>query len=126
MEILKSFLGGSVAAVLLTGIFSLIQWKLSRKAQKEDFAAQNKVTDCAARGTEIRSLQDTSQCLVIALRTILYNDIKSKAKEYIQRGYISVEEYEDLKQEHEVYHSELSGNSFLDALMKDVDHLQKR
>ena len=39
MEFLKTFLGGAGGAALVAGLFALIQWRLNRKAQKEDKAA---------------------------------------------------------------------------------------
>ena len=62
----------------------------------------------------------------MADRTILYDRIKHLAKSYIKRGWISVEEYEDLKRMHKVYHDELGGNGFLDANMEEVNKLEKR
>ena len=37
-----------------------------------------------------------------------------------------MEEYEDLKRMHKVYHDELGGNVFLDAIMEEVNKLEKR
>ena len=128
MEFLKTFLGGAGGAAIVAGLFALIQWRLNRKAHKEDKAADQKVADCAARGKEISNLRDMVNGLIIAERENFYNLIKDKAKKYIKRGWIYVEEYEDLKRMHSVYHDpdKLNGNGFLDALMSEVDHLEKR
>ena len=48
------------------------------------------------------------------------------SKSYIQRNWVSVEEYEDLKRMHKVYHDELEGNGFLDDLMSEVAKLDKK
>ena len=66
--------------------------------------------------------------LVEADRTILYDRIKHLGKAYIARGYITVEELEDLNLMHEVYHNKekLGGNGFLDALMHTVHGLPVR
>ena len=122
IELLKSAFG----AGLLAGLFGVWQWRLNRKAQKEDKAAENQTANCAARGAEIKRLQDTVNSLIIADRTILYDRIKHLAKAYIKRGWISVEEYEDLKRMHKVYHDDLSGNGFLDSIMEEIDKLEKR
>ena len=122
LELLKSAFG----AALLAGFFGIWQWRLARKAQKEDKAAATKAANCAARGAEIKQLQETVNALIVADRTILYDRIKHLAKSYIKRGWISVEEYEDLKRMHNVYHDELGGNGFLDAIMEEVNKLEKR
>ena len=122
LELLKSAFG----AALLAGFFGIWQWRLTRKAQKEDKAADTKAANCAARGAEIKQLQETVNALIVADRTILYDRIKHLAKSYIKRGWISVEEYEDLKRMHNVYHNELGGNGFLDDIMKEVNKLEKR
>ena len=128
MEFLKTFLGGAGGAAIVAGLFALIQWRLNRKAHKEDKAAEVQIADCAARGKEISDLRDLVNGLIIAERENFYNLIKEKAKRYIKRGWITVEEYEDLKRMHCVYHDpdKLNGNGFLDALMSEVDHLEKR
>lgn len=120
------FLNSAMGAGIVAGLFGLWQWRLNRKAQKEDKAAEREVVSCAARGREIKQLQDTVNALIVADRTILYDRIKHLAKSYIKRGYITVEEYEDLKRMHKVYHDELGGNGFLDAIMEEVDKLEKR
>lgn len=126
MEFIKELLGGAAGAAIVGGVFGLIQWLLNRKAQKEDRAANQKAVDCAARGKEIQTLQATVDSLIVADRTILYDRIKHLAKSYIKRHWISVEEYEDLKRMHQVYHDDLKGNGFLDGIMVEVNQLEKR
>lgn len=126
MEIVLELLKSAFGAALLAGFFGIWQWRLNRKAQKEDKAADREVVSCAARGREIKQLQDTVNALIVADRAILYDRIKHLAKSYIKRSYITVEEYEDLKRMHKVYHDELGGNGFLDAIMEEVDKLEKR
>jgi hypothetical protein len=122
----KELLGGAMGAALVAGLFGLITWVLNRKAAKEDRRQNITAANCAARGREIESLGTKVNALIVADRTILYDRIKHLAKSYIRRGWISVEEYEDLKRMHGVYHTELKGNGFLDALMHEVDQLEKR
>ena len=126
MEFLKTFLGGAGGAAIVAGLFALIQWRLNRKAQKEDKAADRKAVSCAERGREIQTLQNTVNALIVADRTILYDRIKHLAKSYIKRKWISVEEFEDLERMHKVYHDDLRGNGFLDAIMAEVNQLEKR
>lgn len=128
MEFLKMFLGGAGGAAIVAGLFALIQWRLNRKAQKEDKAADRQFADCAARGRDIAELSRKMDVLFLADRTILYDRIKHLAKSYIARGWVTVEELEDLNRMHEVYHDEdkLNGNGFLKELMNTANHLQKR
>jgi hypothetical protein len=126
VELLKTFLTGAAGAALVGGIFGIIMWCLNRKAAKEDAEKEDIATVCAARGQTIEALNKMVSALVVADRTILYDRIKHLAKSYIQRSWISVEEYEDLKRMHKVYHDELEGNGFLDALMAEVDKIEKR
>lgn len=126
MTPIQTILAGACGAAFVTGVFGIIMWFLNRKAAKEDKAAEKKVADCAARGKEISDLSILVQALIIADRTILYDRIKHLAKAYIKRGWVTVEEYEDLKNMHKVYHDTLSGNGFLDDIMDAVHKLEKR
>lgn len=126
MDLMIDLFGNAFGAAIVAGLFGLNQWRLNRKAQKEDKAADKEIATCAARGKEIHQLQDTVNSLIVADRTILYDWIKHLAKSYIKRQYITVEEYEDLKRMHKVYHDDLKGNGFLDSIMVEVDHLEKR
>jgi hypothetical protein len=123
MDILLAIIGGSCGAAIVAGLSGLITWRLNRKAQKEDRVADRKLADCAARGEEIRTLNKKVDVLFLAERTILYDRIKHLAKSYIARGWVTVEELEDLNRMHEVYHDEdkLNGNGFLSKLMKKVN-----
>ena len=126
MTAVQSILAGAVGAALVTGIFGVIMWFLNRHAAKADRKEDAKIADCAARGQEIGDLRKLVESRVVADRTILYDRIKHLAKAYIKRGWVSVEEYEDLKNMHKVYHDSLDGNGFLDDIMCEVSQLEKR
>ena len=128
MEAFIGLLGSAFGAALVAGLFGIWQWRLNRKAQKEDKAADRKAADCAARGAEIKSLEGKVNALMEADRTLLYDRIKHLAKSYIKQRWISVEDYEDLKRMHKVYHDpdKLNGNGFLDGLMAEIEELEKR
>ena len=121
MEIVLAILGGGVGTALVGGLFTLWQWKLNRKAAREDRAAE-------LEGREIQELKRLVRVLVEADRTLLYDRIKHLGKSYIARGYITVEELEDINLMHDVYHhkDKLGGNGFLDSLMKTVHTLDVR
>lgn len=57
------------------------------------------------------------------VRMLLYDRIKHLGKGYINRGNISTEELEDLISMHKIYHDDLNGNGFLDAIMRSVQSL---
>ena len=59
MELILELLKSAFGAALLAGFFGIWQWRLTRKAQNEDKAADTKAANCAARGAEIKQLQDT-------------------------------------------------------------------
>lgn len=128
MEFAKTFLGGAGGAALVAGVFAVIQWLLNRKAQKEDNAAKGRIAECATRGQELKELTRMVGVLCVANRTILYDRIKHLGKSYISRGYVTVEELEDLTHMHSVYHDgdKLNGNGFLDSLMESVNRLPKK
>jgi hypothetical protein len=111
-DVLISIIGGSVGAAAVTGIFSLLRWRLDRRAVTVDRAADKK----AETETEIRDIK-------VGLRMLLYADIKRHGKEYLARGHISTEELEDLIAMHRIYHDQLGGNGFLDSLMLQVKTL---
>ena len=126
MNILLAVVGGATGAALVSGVFSLIQWRLNRKAKQEDTQQERSNAVCAARGLELQKIQDQMKVALLADRTILYDRIKHLAKSYIKRKWVSVEEYEDLKRMHKVYHDDLGGNGFLDEIMKEVSKLEIR
>lgn len=114
MEVLLAMLSGGVGTALVGGIFALIQWRLNRGALQ-----------CRERSRELLELKRLVGVLVEADRTVLYDRIKHLGKTYLARGYVTVEELEDLDQMHTVYHDQdkLGGNGFLDSLMKAVHAL---
>lgn len=128
MEIVAAIVGGSCGAAIVSGIFGLIMFCLNRKAKKEDSAQENQATNCAARAQELAELKKMVEVLFLADRTLLYDRIKHIGKTHIARGNITVEELEDLKLMHSVYHDKdkLNGNGFLDAIMENVHKLPLR
>lgn len=126
MEFLQQLLLGGVGAGIVAGIFKLAEWGLNRRATVEDTERERRFADCDARGREIESIQKTLDSLVVADRVVLYDRIKHLAKSHIVRGWISVEDYEDLTTMHQVYHDKLDGNGFLNTLMETVSQLEKR
>ena len=123
MEFLKTFLGGAGGAAIVAGLFAVIQWRLNRKAQKEDNAAAKQEAAHAQSDANMVEINRKLDVLFLADRTLLYDRIKYLAKSYIARGYVIVEELEDLNRMHSVYHDtdKLNGNGFLKELMNTVN-----
>ena len=120
---LQAFALGAGGAAIVKGLFDLAHWWLNRKAQKEDTAAREEQAEAKQEKTEMDELLRRMDVLFLADRTILYDRIKHLGKSYIARGYITVEELEDLKLMHQVYHDpdKLGGNGFLDGIMNTVE-----
>ena len=123
MDFVRTFLGGAGGAALVTGLYGILQWWLNRKAQKEDATAGRRQKEAARQDDETREINRKLDVLFLADRTILYDRIKHIAKTYIARGYVTVEELEDLNKMHEVYHDgdKLNGNGFLKEIMAKVN-----
>lgn len=128
MEFAKIFLGGAGGAAVVTGIVSLIQWLLSRRAQKADRVTAKTEAEDEREEKAMKEINRKLDVLFLADRTVLYDRIKFLAKSYIDRGWVTVEELEDLNRMHDVYHDpdKLDGNGFLKDLMKTVNSLEKR
>lgn len=128
MEFAKIFLGGAGGAAVVTGIVSLLQWLLSRRAQKADRVTAKAEAEDEREEKAMKEINRKLDVLFLADRTVLYDRIKFLAKSYIDRGWVTVEELEDLNRMHDVYHDpdKLDGNGFLKDLMKTVNSLEKR
>lgn len=71
----------------------------------------------------IRDRMKNKHGVAAGVKIILYDRIKWMGNKYIERGWISSEELEDLVEMHRIYHDELIGNGFLDEIMKKVKAL---
>lgn len=101
-EVILSIVGGSCGAAIVSGIFALIQHRMSRKDKQEDRAdAQNK-----------------------ALRYLMLYIIQERAKQHIREGVITLEDRRSLHHWRDLYHNGLGGNGDADALMAQVDKLR--
>ena len=54
------------------------------------------------------------------VQLLLYDRIKFLAKCYINQGFITAGDLEDINRMWECYHNDLGGNGFLDSLMSQV------
>lgn len=101
MEVIASIIGGSLGAAVVSGIFGIIQHRLTRRdKQAEKNSTQSK-----------------------ALRYIMLYIIQERAKQHIRDGSVTLEERRSLHHWHTLYHDGLGGNGDADALMAQVDKL---
>lgn len=94
--IVVAIISSGALSTLISGLFNL--WQMRKKKQ-----------DGVREGIKI----------------LLYDRIKHLGKAYIERGYVTSDELEDLTTMHEIYHDPdgLNGNGFLDAIMRNVKSL---
>lgn len=120
---LLTILGGAVGAAFITGAFGILKWFLDRKATKADRKEDKEDEKVKQRDKDLEEINEQLSNLTIAVRILMYNQIKKDGKAYLARGFISTEELEDLLAAHTVYHDVLKGNGFLDSLMEKVKRL---
>lgn len=100
-ETLVAILSGAATAALISGLFSIIDYKIRRKDKQDD--------------------SENVQCK--ALRYLMLYIIQERAEAHINRGYITLQERRLLHHWHKLYHDGLEGNGDADLLMKQVDAL---
>ena len=97
MELILCVLGSSALAALISGLFNLALTKQKKESGLE-----------------------------AGVRILLYDRIKHLCLKYVERGYVTHDEYEDLVKMHDVYHTSLKGNGFLDGEMHQVERLPRQ
>lgn len=95
-----------------------------KKQEKDDSTAQI-LAKLDELETKINGLETRLGGLERAQRITMHERIKRLAAKYCEVDSISFSDYEIIKQMHEIYHNDLHGNGFLDAVMEDVDNLPK-
>ena len=95
-----------------------------KKREKDDSTAKI-LAKLDELETKINGLETRLGGLERAQKITMHERIKRLAAKYCEAGQISFSDYEIIKQMHEIYHNDLHGNGFLDAVMEDVDNLPK-
>ena len=121
LEILIS----AAAGAAVTGTFTVIVWALNRNAVKEDRRLEEDKKEDKALEERLSNIETCLEGLVVAERRAYYDRLKALGKEYIARGEVATEEFEDFITMHKIYHDSLKGNGFLDDFVKDVRRLKK-
>lgn len=70
-----------------------------------------------------REKRDDMNSVKIALGLLMKEALKILCERYIAKGHVSTDELEELMSMHKVYHDNLKGNGYLDALMHEVSLL---
>lgn len=108
--VLIAVMSSGAVAAMISGIFSILAIRVQNRIQK--------------------AVQATNKNAAIAegVKFLLYDRIKHLGNSYIQHGYVTSEQLEDLMMMHQVYHdkTKLNGNGFLDNLMAQVRNLPIR
>lgn len=94
-------LTGSAAAALITGILTIIKGEIDARRKRTDYNAD----------------------VVAGLSILLVAWIKSLGREYIDRGYITFDELQDITRMNEIYHTNLGGNGYVSRIMTEVGKL---
>lgn len=95
-----------------------------KKREKDDSTAKI-LAKLDELETKINGLETRLGGLERAQKITMHERIKRLAAKYCENGQISYADYEIIKQMHIIYHNDLHGNGFLDAVMEDVDNLPK-
>lgn len=101
-EILVAFIAGGSMSAIVSGVFSVILYRIKKKDKEE-------------------AEEDT---IKKALRYIMLYIIQERAEGYIRKGTVTLEERRSLHKWHDLYHNGLGGNGDADLLMSAVDELQ--
>lgn len=116
---------GAAAGAFVTGTFTVVIWLLNRNAAKKDREHAEEREDDKKNDDRLDRVEEAIEALITAERQSYYCRIKSLGKEYISRGEITTEDFEDFLAMHKIYHDTLGGNGFLDDLVRDVRHIKK-
>lgn len=95
-----------------------------KKREKDDSTAQI-LAKLKELEDKIDNIEDRLGGLERAQKITMHERIKRLAAKYCEAGKISFDDFEIMKQMHSIYHNDLHGNGFLDAVMEDVERLPK-
>lgn len=123
MELLSYLLTGAAAAAVIKLLDNLLQWKLNRKAAKEDKAEQKAEESTKSEAEWRNDTEKKIDALTVGMRIILLDRIQYLGQVYISEKEVDFDDRRRLNDMHTVYHSHLGGNGDLDVLMKEVNEL---
>lgn len=115
-------LASGLTVAIWKSIDRIIEWKLNRKAKKEDKDCEECARDTERMDGEIVNIQEHLKAITHASKVNMHDRIKYLCRSHIESGEITFDDREDLIVMHEAYKS-LGGNGHLDVLMKEVNKL---
>ena len=116
MDSILSVLIGGVGVAFISGIFMLLQSRMTVKA--EERSDIRKMTHLLE--VESKEFFETVQT---SIRVLLHDRIKHLAREHIDKGYIYYDDLHDIITMYDIYHDKLKGNGTLAKMMKEVMEL---
>ena len=120
---LYAALTGVGAAAVIKLIDNVVQWKLQRKAAKEDRTLDDDRAEIKKIKQWEKDMKDKVNALINADRYIMFDRIRYLGQKYVAEKEVDFDDRRILNQMHDVYHNELGGNGDLDELMKAVNAL---
>lgn len=104
---------GATGAALIKLVDGIIQYRLSRKAKREDDVEDKK-----------NAMEAKIDSMTHCMRIMMLEHIQSLCKEYIIKGEIDIYTLRRIHIMHDAYHDEyIGGNGDLDDLIAKVDQL---
>ena len=120
---LYAALTGVGAAAVIKLIDNVVQWKLQRKAAKEDRAVEDGQAEIKKIKQWEKDMEDKVNALVNADKYIMFDRIRYLGQKYVAEKEVDFDDRRILNQMHDVYHNELGGNGDLKELMDAVNAL---
>lgn len=114
---------GVTGAAVIKLIDNVVQWKLQRKAAKEDRTLDDDRAEIKKIKQWEKDMEDKVNALINADRYIMFDRIRYLGQKYVAEKEVDFDDRRILNQMHDVYHNELGGNGDLDELMKAVNAL---
>ena len=120
---LYAALTGVGAAAVIKLIDNVVQWKLQRKAGKEDRTVEDGQAEIKKIKQWEKDMEDKVNALVNADKYIMFDRIRYLGQKYVAEKEVDFDDRRILNQMHDVYHNELGGNGDLKELMDAVNAL---
>lgn len=114
---------GVTGAAVIKLIDNVVQWKLQRKAAKEDRTLDDDRAEIKKIKQWEKDMEDKVNALINADRYIMFDRIRYLGQKYVAEKEVDFDDRRILNQMHEVYHNELGGNGDLKELMDAVNAL---
>lgn len=114
---------GVTGAAVIKLIDNVVQWKLQRKAAKEDRTVEDGKAEIKIIKQWEKDMEDKVSALINADKFILFDRIRYLGQRYVADKEVDFDDRRILNQMHDVYHDELGGNGDLKELMQAVNAL---